>query len=189
MSPAITCKLFGAGGVLGPTGDPAAGPGGCHSPLRACVGSAQRRPMSAVSSSAWASSSPSMSSHCSSPAGRAAGEFWPPHPLWVLCHILSARSLGVLGLAVPSAPGHSWLFPLAGSRRGRGSWQPWTRPAWTRVRDWWQQHGAGSAGAVPGVPHCPTQPCLSLSSLGTNPGVRGTGFSWGLGFTTLPLWG
>ncbi|XP_037265785.1 SID1 transmembrane family member 2 isoform X6 [Falco rusticolus] len=51
--------------------------------------------MSAVCSSAWASSSPSTSSHWSSPAGRAAG-----------------------------------------SRRGRGSWQPWTRPAWTRHLYW-----------------------------------------------------
>lgn len=42
--------------------------------LRACPGSAQPRPTCAVCSSASASSSPSTSSRCSSPAGRAAGE-------------------------------------------------------------------------------------------------------------------
>lgn len=78
VSPAITCKpgrgRLGLGGAGLHRGSRGSSPGVLLS-LRARPGSAQRKPMSAACSSAWASSSPSTSSHCSSPAGRAAGEF------------------------------------------------------------------------------------------------------------------
>lgn len=53
---------------------------------------------------------------------------WPPRPLPVPLSVPQGAVPPVGALRCRSRP-----LPLAGSRRGRGSWQPWTRPAWTQV--------------------------------------------------------
>lgn len=195
VSPAITCKPRrgrsgpgGAGLCRGPRGRSP----GLPLALRACPVSAQRRPMSAVCFSAWASSSPSTSSHWSLPAGRAAGEcpgtlsppgaepmgaVPSPKPAHGRFPRQAAEEEGAPGSHGLAQPGHRLGAGGSSRQQQRAAELPggFTVILPSRAR--------GKALGSAGVPHCPPGPHLSPVSLGTKggPGCPGARASllWG----------